>query len=142
MKNIRKKAMTWWNTADNKNKEVLCRVYYRGRNHSSLTGREIEQIWIKECPDSKICDTFKINEKVSYKKESESEFHLTVLNNKGVYNGSFGKNNIGAINSPVYVGSYECRNMCGHAKEENLDEYWIKCTYSRKFKINKLLGNE
>lgn len=85
MQPIRNRAMSWWNTPiSDANREILARIYYRGRNHTSLTGREIENIWINECKEATKCDTFLINEKVSFKKENESAFHLTVLNNRGV----------------------------------------------------------
>jgi hypothetical protein len=42
---MRQEAMLWWGELDNKNKVKYCPIFFKGRNHYSLTGREIEIIF-------------------------------------------------------------------------------------------------
>lgn len=44
----REKAIAWWNKLGNKEKDRLQREHGINRNYFTLTGREIEAIWIKE----------------------------------------------------------------------------------------------
>lgn len=57
MKTSRELAMEWWNslpdfsrTKDSKNGYCVV-MFTQPRSHHSLTGREIEEIWVKEHPN-------------------------------------------------------------------------------------------
>ena len=51
MKNAREKAIEWWNKLPIIEKSLLAQKYNDvlfGRGYTSLTGREIEAIWVDE----------------------------------------------------------------------------------------------
>lgn len=72
----RKDALKWWNKIQENDRILFSHNYYKGRPHTSLTGREIEKIW-KDQTNLK-CN-FSIYEKVKYNNEK-----LTVINNSGI----------------------------------------------------------
>ncbi len=46
----RRQAMVWWMHLADTTKQDLTDLYYEGRSHESLTGREIEKIWAGKTP--------------------------------------------------------------------------------------------
>jgi hypothetical protein len=57
MKNAREKAIEWWNKLPIIEKSLLAQKYSDalfGRGYTSLTGREIEAIWVNEIGLAKI----------------------------------------------------------------------------------------
>lgn len=52
--NTREKALLWWKHTTLAEKMRLTESYYKGRQHSTLTGREIEAIWTAEGHNEKV----------------------------------------------------------------------------------------
>jgi hypothetical protein len=52
--NTRKQAIQWWNGFEASTRQSLCSDYFTNRQFDTLTGREIEQIWVKEVKPSQV----------------------------------------------------------------------------------------
>lgn len=79
-KSTRELAMLWWNRYGLTLKDQFSEKHFNGRPAFSLTGREIEQIWLKEnvnyqIPDTEFVmkDSYKPNQK-QFKELSENHF--------------------------------------------------------------------
>lgn len=132
-----KRVKEWWDNLSTTDRGLLMEGDFKNKHPQSLSYIDIGYLWAKHDENAKKCDTFQINEKVSYKQESKIAYNLTVVNNVGVYVNGF--LHIPCANEDNIIDDYPVIFL-KPSNVEKAKEWWKKRSHTQQENMADVSG--